>query len=72
MPDQIGVYDHAIGENVITEMTAEEQAKRDQEVADYHAKEAAKQAEEKAKATAKADLLARLGITAEEAALLLG
>ena len=36
------------------------------------AKEVIIQAEKEAKATAKAELLAKLGITAEEAALLLG
>jgi hypothetical protein len=47
----------------------------DQELAAYEtdqAAEAAKQAESEAKATAKAALLTRLGITAEEAQLLLG
>jgi hypothetical protein len=47
----------------------------DQEFSAYQADQAAqlvKQAEVKAKATAKAALLTRLGITAEEAQLLLG
>jgi hypothetical protein len=46
----------------------------DQEFKLYQAEQAANaiaQAEAEAKATAKSDLLARLGITAEEAALLL-
>ena len=47
----------------------------DAEFAQYEADQAAQataQAEAEAKATAKADLLERLGITAEEAQLLLG
>jgi hypothetical protein len=47
----------------------------DQEFAEYEedqAASAARQAEAEAKATAKAALLTRLGITAEEAQLLLG
>jgi hypothetical protein len=43
-----------------------------QNQADYLIKKANEEAEENAKATAKAALLERLGITAEEAALLLG
>jgi len=46
----------------------------DTEFAQYEASQASQaiaQAEAEAKATAKADLLAKLGITAEEAALLL-
>ena len=46
----------------------------DAEFADYEAKQAAtaaKQAETQAKATARAAILDRLGLTAEEAALLL-
>jgi hypothetical protein len=42
------------------------------EIADIKAKEAEAEAAMAAKATAKAALLERLGITAEEAALLLG
>jgi len=57
------------GEETITEReeTAQEQAERKA----AEAKLVAAQAEAAAKATAKADLLAKLGITAEEAALLL-
>jgi len=57
------------GKETITEReeTAQEKAEREA----FIAKQAAQQAEAEAKATAKADLLAKLGITAEEAALLL-
>lgn len=47
-------------------------AKELKEKADLEAAIQAKEAEETAKATAKAELLERLGITEEEAALLLG
>ena len=55
------------GEETLTELT---KAETDQQKID-EAAEKAIQAEKEAKATAKADLLAKLGITAEEAALLL-
>jgi hypothetical protein len=58
------------GEETITERdeTAEEQAKREA----FEAEQIAKQAEAEAKATARAAILDRLGLTAEEAQLLLG
>lgn len=58
------------GETIITERdeTAQEEASR----LEHAAKVAAEQAEAEAKATAKAALLDRLGITEEEAQLLLG
>jgi hypothetical protein len=57
------------GEKIITELTSNEIAERKELAA---ANEATRNAEELAKATAKAELLDRLGITAEEATLLLG
>ena len=68
----ISIYDHATGETTVRDMTDAELA----ELA-YQAELAAeKKAEEQAiaaeKAEAKAALLERLGITVEEAALLLG
>lgn len=56
------------GEEVIVELTQEEIDEREAIAA---AKDAEKQAELEAKALAKAALLDRLGITADEAALLL-
>jgi hypothetical protein len=58
------------GEEIITERnetTAETQARLE-----YEAKVAVKQAEAEAKATARQAVLDRLGLTAEEAQLLLG
>lgn len=63
----IRIHNTETGEVIDREMTAEELAeyKAQQELDD------AKEAERAAKATAKAELLERLGITAEEAKLLL-
>jgi len=60
------------GEVTEVELTAEEVAQRTADAAAYAAEEAQKEAEAEAKATAKAALLTKLGITADEAALLLG
>jgi hypothetical protein len=57
------------GETTVTELTKKQIDDREAAAA---ALEAEKAAEAEAKATAKAALLDRLGITAEEAALLLG
>ena len=71
MTNEIGIYNHETGLNEIREMTSEEKAAREKEVSDYLAFKAAK-AEAEAKAqTDKTALLAKLGITADEAKLLL-
>lgn len=72
MDNLIKIYDHATGEEIEREMTPEEQAIRDKEVSDWLAAKAIKDADKAAKESAKADLLAKLGITTEEAKLLLG
>jgi phage-related tail fiber protein len=59
------------GEEVSREMTTAEQKIQDAYVKVQSDKEAAEQAEAEAAATAKAALLVRLGITADEAKLLL-
>jgi len=59
------------GEQTEVELTAEEIAQREADAKAYEAELKAKEAEAAAKAEAKAELLAKLGITAEEAALLL-
>ena len=72
MTDKIGIYDHNIGEQIVRDMTAEEQAQRDAEVAAWLA---AKQAKAQAAAeavTKRQALLDKLGITEDEARLLLG
>lgn len=60
------------GEVLEIELTDEEVAQREADAAAHAALEAEKEAEAQAKADAKTALLAKLGITSEEAALLLG
>jgi len=60
------------GEVSEVELTAEEVAQREADAIAYAASKVLEEAEAKAKAEAKSALLERLGITAEEAALLLG
>ena len=67
--DTIYFYDHNTGEEVVREMTDEEQTQRDAEVAAWLAQETQAKAEAQAKRQA---LLDKLGITEEEARLLLG
>ena len=59
------------GEVQEIELTAEEVAALEAAAAEAQAQQEAAEEEARAKATAKADLLDKLGITAEEAALLL-
>jgi hypothetical protein len=63
----IRIHNSQTDEVIDREMTAAEFAKYEADQAD----QAIKEAEAEAKATAKAALLAKLGITAEEATLLL-
>jgi hypothetical protein len=60
------------GEQTEVELTAEEIAQRETDAKAYEAEVKAKEADAATKATAKAELLDKLGITAEEAALLVG
>lgn len=60
------------GEQTEVELTAEEIAQREADAKAYEAELKAKEIEAAAKAEAKAELLDKLGITAEEAALLVG
>ena len=59
------------GEQTEVELTAEEIAQREKDVKAYEAEKAAKELADSVKAKAKTELLKKLGITAEEAALLL-
>jgi hypothetical protein len=59
------------GEFIERDLTAAEQKQLDKDQAELLAIETAKAAEVTAKAKAKAELLTKLGITAEEAVLLL-
>ena len=58
------------GEQTEVELTAEEIAQREADAVKAEADKVAKEAEAAAKAQAKSELLDRLGLTAEEAALL--
>jgi len=60
------------GEVLEIELTDEEVAQREADAAAHAAEQAAREAEEAAKAVARAAILDRLGITADEAAILLG
>jgi hypothetical protein len=57
--------------DLVRDATADEIAQLEADQANYEAQKATEQAEAEAKATAKAELLERLGITADEAKLLL-
>lgn len=65
------IIDAITGEETIIELTVEEIADLEKMGALFEAQKAEEDAAEKAKATAKAALLERLGMTADEAALLL-
>ena len=70
MPTKI-IINCETGEQTEVELTAEEIAQREADAAKAEADKVAKEAADAAKAIAKTALLTKLGITAEEAALLL-
>jgi len=72
MADTKIVVDCSTGEVSEIELTAEEVAQRTADAKAYADEKAADDADKAAKASEKAALLERLGITAEEATLLLG
>ena len=69
--DNVFIYDHETGIETIREMTDAEQAIRNAEVAEAETVIAAEQAAIVQAEADKAALLAKLGITADEAKLLL-
>ena len=71
MINQIGIYDHDTGENIVRDMTKQEQAERDAEIAAFEKAQSETEIEIQTKVAAKTALLKRLGITEEEARLLL-
>ena len=71
MADTKIVVDCSTGEVSEIELTAEEVAQREADAQAHAEAEAQEEADKAVKEAAKAELLARLGITAEEAALLL-
>lgn len=70
MPTKL-IVDCSTGETTEVELTAEEIAEREAMAEKYAEQKAAEEAQQAADAKAKADLLKRLGITQEEARLLL-
>ncbi len=72
MADTKIVVDCSTGEVSEIELTAEEVAQRTADAKAYADQKAEEEADKAAKAADKAALLERLGITAEEATLLLG
>jgi len=72
MADTKIVVDCSTGDVSEIELTAEEVAQRTADAKAYADEKAAEDADKAAKAVEKAALLDRLGITAEEATLLLG
>jgi hypothetical protein len=70
--DSIKIINAETGEEIEREMTDEEQALRTQQVTDYLAEKAAKAEAKLETENNKMKLLDKLGITADEAALLLG
>ena len=69
--DLIQIHDVENDEVIVRELTDAEQAERDAEVAAWIKEKEIKQAKAEADAAAKAALLDRLGITEDEAKLLL-
>ena len=66
------IVDCSTGITTEVELTAEEIAEREARAAEYAAQKAQEELDKASKAEAKAELLERLGITEEEAKLLLG
>ena len=69
---QIGIYDHSTGENVVRDATDEEALAIEAESAEVLAMKAEALAKKEADAIAKKVIFDRLGLTEEEAALVLG
>jgi hypothetical protein len=70
--NKVFIYDHLSGDQIEKEMTAKEKKDRELDIANSVAETAARPSEAEAKETAKAAILDRLGLTADEAKLLLG
>ena len=71
MNDKISIYDYATGEVIVREMTDEEQAQRDAEVAAYQAEQQAKEQQEAELRANKIAAYQKLGLTEAEIEALL-
>ena len=69
--DNVYIYDYLTNEEIVREMTDKEQVSRNAEIAANDAKKQADKVAAEQAATDKAALLAKLGINADEAKLLL-
>jgi hypothetical protein len=70
--DEVTIVDCETGDIITRNMTDEEVAQRELDQQSYEAEQIAKQEAEAERAAAKAALLEKLGITEDEAKLLLG
>ena len=66
------IYDHTSGDQIEKEMTAKERKERELDIANSVAETATREAEAEAKAIAKAAILDRIGLTADELKTILG
>ena len=71
MPTKL-IVDCSTGVTTEVELTAEEIAQREADAAAFAESKAKEEAEKAAKEVARAEILEKLGLTAEEAAVLLG
>lgn len=69
---KIGIYDHASGEQIERDMTPEELAYFEAVIEANKEAELARETEETEKAARRAQILERLGLTEDEAKLILG
>lgn len=71
MTNLIGIYDHSTGEEIVREMTTEEKANRDAEVAVFVAQQEQLKAEAKTLYETKVSAYQKLGLTEAEIEALL-
>ena len=71
MTNLIGIYDHSTGEEIVREMTAEEKANRDAEVAVFIAQQEQLKTEAKTLYETKVSAYQKLGLTEAEIKALL-
>ena len=66
MNDSIQIYDHLTGETIVREMTDDEQAQRNAEIAAWKAEKKAKEEAEEATWRTKVSAYQKLGLTENE------
>lgn len=70
MTNQISIYDHATGETIVRDMTADEQKAHDAEIAAYNAEKTAAELIATDKAAARQSVYDKLGLTTDDVAAL--